>query len=106
MLRITVQDRPEQVTLKLEGQLIGAWVTELENAWRSANSILVGRSLCLDLNAVDHVDEAGKYLLALIARSGAQLTASGAEMIDLLRAIANEWPLRDYEDISRGGRDS
>jgi ABC-type transporter Mla MlaB component len=100
MLRITVQDRPEQVTLKLEGQLKGAWVTELENTWRTANSTLVGRSLHLDLNAVDHVDGAGKYLLVLIARSGAQLTASGAEMKELLRAIANEWPLREYEDIS------
>jgi ABC-type transporter Mla MlaB component len=100
MLKITVQDQPEQVTLKLEGKLIGAWVTELENTWRTVNSILVGRSLYLDLNAVDQVDEAGKYLLALIARSGARFTASGVEMKDLVRAIANEWPLRECEDIS------
>ena len=99
MLRITVQDRPEQVTLRLEGQLIGAWVTELENSWRRVNSTLSGRSLCVDLNAVDHVDGAGKYLLALIARRGARLTASGAEMNDLLRAIAKEWPLREYQDM-------
>jgi hypothetical protein len=46
------------------------------------------------------VDGAGKYLLALIARSGTQLTASGPEMKDLLQAIAKEWPLRGYEDIS------
>jgi ABC-type transporter Mla MlaB component len=89
-----MQDQPEQVTLKLEGQLIGAWVAEVENAWRTANSILVGRSLYLDLNSVDHVDGAGKYLLALIARSGTQLMASGPEMKDLLQAIAKEWPLR------------
>jgi ABC-type transporter Mla MlaB component len=95
MLRITVLDWQEQVTLKLEGQLIGAWVGELENSWRTTNSILCGRLLCLDLNAVNHVDGAGKYLLALIARSGAQLTASGAEMKELLRAIAREWPLRE-----------
>jgi hypothetical protein len=95
MLRITVQDRPEQVTLKLEGQLIGAWVSELEKSWRNANSRLLGRSLQLDLNAVDHVDGAGKYLLALIARSGARLMASGAEIKDLLQAIAKEWPLRE-----------
>jgi len=99
MLRITVQDRPEQVTLRLEGQLIGAWVTELENSWRTVNSTLSGRSLCVDLNAVDHVDGAGKYLLALIARSGARLTASGAEMKNLLRAIGKEWPSREYQDM-------
>lgn len=100
MLRITVQDRPERVTLKLEGQLIGAWVGELENSWRATNSVLYGRSLCLDLNAVNHVDGAGKYLLALIACSGAVLTASGAEMKELLRAIAEEWPLRGYGHVS------
>jgi len=100
MLKITVEEQPEEVTLKLEGQLIGAWVRELENSWRTTNSTLGGRPLCLDLNAVNHVDGAGKYLLALIARNGAQLTASGAEMKELLRAIAEEWPMRECPDIS------
>ena len=36
MLRITVQDEPDQVTLKLEGNLDGIWVTELEDSWRTA----------------------------------------------------------------------
>jgi ABC-type transporter Mla MlaB component len=100
VLRITMEEQPEEVTLKLEGQLIGAWVAELENSWRTTNSILCGRLLCLDLNAVNHVDGAGKYLLALIARNGAQLRASGAEMKELLRAIAREWPLQECWDIS------
>jgi ABC-type transporter Mla MlaB component len=100
MLRITVQEQPEAVTLRLEGQLTGAWVGELENSWRTTNSILCGRLLFLDLNAVNHVDGAGKYLLALIARNGAQLTASGAEMKELLRAIADEWPLQEHRSIS------
>ena len=100
MLRITIEERSQQVTLKLEGQLIGAWVGELENSWRAANSTLSGRSLCLDLGAVDQVDGAGRYLLALIARSGARLEGSGAEIKELLRAIAKEWPLRECPDIS------
>jgi ABC-type transporter Mla MlaB component len=100
MLRITVQDRPDTVTLKLEGQLTGAWVSELENSWRAANSTLSGRSLCLDLEAVDRVDGAGRYLLALIARSGARMEGSGAEIKELLRAIAEDWPLREYQDTS------
>jgi hypothetical protein len=98
MLRITVQERPQEVTLKLEGHLMGAWVGELENSWRAAYSILGDRSLFLDLKAVDRVDGAGKYLLALIARSGARLEGSGAEIKQLLRAIAEEWPLREYQD--------
>jgi hypothetical protein len=104
MLRITVQDQPDAVTLKLEGQLMGAWVSELENSWRTTNSILLGRSLCLDLDAVDRVDDAGRYLLALIARSGARLKGSGAEMKHLLKSIAKEWPLREHENTSENSR--
>jgi ABC-type transporter Mla MlaB component len=93
MLRITVQDEPDQVTLKLEGNLGGIWVAELEDSWRAVNSTLAGRSLLLDLTAVDRVDSAGNYLLALLRRSGAQLIASGTAMSELVRSIARDWPL-------------
>ncbi len=95
MLRITVQDEPDQVTLKLEGNLGGIWVTELEDSWRTVNSTLAGRSLFLDLTAVDRVDSAGNYLLALLRRSGAQLIASGTAMNELVRSIARDWPLNE-----------
>jgi len=93
MLRITIQDAPSQVTLKLEGNLGGIWVAELEESWRAVNSTLAGRSLCLDLTAVDRVDSAGNYLLALLRRNGAQLLASGTAMSELVRSIARDWPL-------------
>ncbi len=92
MLRIVVAEGPGQVTLKLEGTLAGPWVVELEHAWRAARSRLNGRSLRVDLTAVDHVDEAGKYLLALLSRDGAHLTTAGAAMTELVRAIAEDWP--------------
>ena len=95
MLKITVQDSPREVRLKLEGNLAGAWVTELEDCWRSAHSSLAGRSLCLDLVAVEQVDRAGRYLLALMRRNGAQLVASGAVMTELVRAISGDWPLTE-----------
>ena len=93
MLRITVQDEPDQVTFKLEGNLDGIWVTELEDSWRSVNSTLAGRSLRLDLAAADRVDSAGNYLLALLHRSGVQLIASGTAMSERVRDIARDWPL-------------
>jgi len=95
MLRITVQDGPDQVTLKLEGNLTGPWVAELEDAWRSARPTLAGRSLSLDVTAVGYVDNAGKYLLALLRRSGVQVTAAGTVIADLVRTIAEDWPLRE-----------
>jgi ABC-type transporter Mla MlaB component len=95
MLRITVQHSPSQVRLKLEGDLAGAWVTELEDCWRSARSSLDGRSLCVDLSAVERVDRAGEYLLALLHRNGAELAASGAVMTELVRTLAGGWPLTE-----------
>lgn len=93
MLKITVQPSPREVRLKLEGNLVGAWVTELEDCWRSAHSSLADRSLCVDLVAVEQVDRAGRYLLALMRRNGAHLVASGAVMTELVRTISGDWPL-------------
>jgi ABC-type transporter Mla MlaB component len=95
MLNITVQDSPREVRLKLEGNLAGAWVTELEDCWRSAHSSLAGRWLCVDMVAVEQVDRAGRYLLALMRRNGAQLVASGAVMTELVRTISGDWPLTE-----------
>ena len=95
MLKITVQQSPSEVRLKLEGNLAGAWVTELEDCWRSAHSSLAGRSLCVDLLAVEQVDRAGRYLLALMRLNGAQLVASGTVMTELVRTISGDWPLSE-----------
>jgi ABC-type transporter Mla MlaB component len=94
MLRITVLDTPQQVTLKLEGSLIGSWVTELEDCWRAVSSKLARRVLILDLTEVDNVDNAGKYLLALLHERGVRLIASGLVMTELVAAINEEWRLR------------
>ena len=52
MLKISTQDEPHQVKLKLEGSLVGSWVNELEDSWRAVNSTLAGRTLCVHLNGV------------------------------------------------------
>ncbi len=93
MLRITIEEGGEQFRLKLEGRLAGAWVTELENCWRTAASTLCGRPLWVDLTAVDCVDAAGKYLLALMHNAGARFIASGCAMLELVREITGDWPV-------------
>ncbi|SRR6266404_5456900 len=96
MLRITLHDELDRVTLKLEGKLVGIWVAELETAWRSAASGLADRSLHLDMRAVDHVDQAGVFLLALLRQRGVQLTVSGMVMSELVRSIDEEWPRLEH----------
>jgi ABC-type transporter Mla MlaB component len=94
MLRITLHDTPQQVTLKLEGHLTGSWVMELEDCWRTASLNPAGRLLCLDLTEVDSVDSAGTYLLALLHNRGVQLIASGLVMTELVAGIEEQWQLR------------
>ena len=91
MLRITAQNTPNQVTLKLEGSLAGTWVLELEDAWRAASS---DRLLCLDLTAVDQVDSAGKYLLVLLRERGVRLVASGLVMTEIVAELVEQWHIR------------
>lgn len=92
MLRITVRPGSNEVGLLLEGDLTGAWVTELEDSWRSARSTLDGRSFCVDLSEVGRVDQAGRYLLVLLHLDGARLIASGVAMTDLVRTLSGDWP--------------
>src|ERR1700733_6308512 len=103
MLRISMEVGPHQVTLKLEGSLAGTWVNELEDSWRAVCPALSGRPLCVHLKGVEHVDNAGKYLLALLRHSGVQLIADGIVMTELVRTIAEDWP-PDPKQARFGGR--
>ena len=90
MFRITEQKKAESICLKLEGSLTGIWVSELESAWRSAQSRSTAQ-LSIDLSEVDQVDKAGRYLLALLCERGVRLIASGVIMPDLLNSISCDW---------------
>jgi len=97
MLRISSQNQANGVTLKLEGNLSGVWVSELLTAWRDATCASNGRTIEIDLTAVSHVDTAAEFLLALIYRSGGRLVGSGVRMNDLIRTIEMDWPLVQQE---------
>jgi ABC-type transporter Mla MlaB component len=92
MLRISTHDDLNQVTLYLEGSLSGAWVVELEDSWRLMIATLSDRAIKIHLRGVDHIDNAGKYLLALLRYRGVQLSADGIETTELLRSITEDWP--------------
>jgi hypothetical protein len=89
MLRITVQPEPDRIRLKLEGDLAGMWVSEVEDSCRATRG---DRPLYLDLTGVEHIDRAGRYLLGLLHCSGAQLIASGISTTELVRTLKDDWP--------------
>ena len=93
MLRITSRQETEKITLKLEGELTGVWVSELLDAWRGALLTPGYRSLFIDLTAVSRFDKAGEYLLALMRSNGTELIGSGVVTADLIRCITRDWPV-------------
>jgi hypothetical protein len=102
MLKISMEDEPHQLTLKLEGSLAGIWVMDLEESWRTLYPTRAGRLLRVHLFRVEYVDNAGRYLLALLRYCGTQLTAEGIVMTELVRTIAEDWP--SIEAIARRKR--
>ena len=69
MLRITaIESTANTVTLRLEGQIVGAWTDELATA---CERVLGEKStLTLDLGDVTLIDRSGFSLLAALARRG------------------------------------
>ena len=68
-------------------------MVELEERWREAMPRLAGQTVQLDLDHVQLVDNAGKYLLALLRFRGVQLTCSALEIQGLIQSICAEWPV-------------
>ena len=83
MLRIThAQGHDSISTLRLEGKLLGPWVTELA---RSCNELPCSPDcLRLDLSALTFVDEPGVALLRDLIGRGAMLAACSGLVAELL----------------------
>jgi anti-anti-sigma regulatory factor len=77
MLRITTSSTSWSTTFKLEGELAGPWVKELEQCWQQALSTAQGQSLRVDLTSVTFIDAAGKALLHAMHQRGAEFIAVG-----------------------------
>ena len=78
MLKITIQEAPDTVTMKLEGRVAGLWALEFNRSWQSLEPLLGSKALTLDLRGVSFIDRGGRLLLEEIyEKTGADfLTAS------------------------------
>jgi hypothetical protein len=66
MLKITVHERPEMTTLQLEGKVIGPWVKEFDQVWRSLANSQTVKKVCIDLRDVTQMDLDARLILAEI----------------------------------------
>jgi anti-anti-sigma regulatory factor len=90
MLRITAHDKPDSLTLQVEGTLAGAFVQELESCWRSTQRVSPDRSVEIDLTGVTYIDDSGKDLLATFYAQGATFVCAGCLMRSVVAGITDE----------------
>lgn len=88
MLRITIEEKDNAVVLRLEGQLIGPWVEEVEQCWRNVFTTVGQRSVQVDLSAVSFMDAAGGALLHRMHDAGFRVAGGSAVMEKFWR---DEW---------------
>jgi ABC-type transporter Mla MlaB component len=68
VLRITINEEPDKVMLKLEGRIVGPWAAELDRTWHSLCASLNNKILSIDLCGVSYIDPRGRGVLADIYR--------------------------------------
>lgn len=68
MLRISIQDGTDAVTLKLEGRVAGLLADELDKVWHALATSLTTKKLHVDLRGVTDADAGGRQILADIHR--------------------------------------
>jgi anti-anti-sigma regulatory factor len=73
MLKITIQEGPEDRKVLLDGKLAGDWVKELEQVWQGLLASSPDRNVTLDLAGVTFVDSEGKKLLSSMLGRGAKV---------------------------------
>jgi hypothetical protein len=69
VLKITVQDEPKTVTLRLEGRIAGSWVAEFDRTWHSLAPSLESKKLRVDLREVSYIDARGQQILSDICKN-------------------------------------
>ena len=95
MLRITVHDKPRDLTFQLEGSLAGPWARVLEDCWQSV--VASKPTFRVDLTGVTSIDAGGKACLAALYRQGAELVAGDC----LTKAIVAEITQAPLPDCGR-----
>lgn len=88
MLRIIELEKDRSLNFKLAGKLVRDWAPELERCWRQSVAEQQPDMVRVDLTEVTFVDEAGKRLLATMAKAGVELIAADVLMKALVKQIA------------------
>jgi hypothetical protein len=98
-LRITFQNTPQAIEMKLEGRVAGPWASELDRVWVETAPQLVSKKLVIDLHNVTYADAAGKQVLrAIYNQTHADLIAN----TPWTQSLAEEVSARKEVNVGKG----
>ena len=83
MLRITRVEAKDGAFVRLEGRLVGPWVSELRSFIAAHGN---GVRLRLDIAGLEFVDSGGAELLIELRTAGAEIVSARPYVADLLEA--------------------
>jgi predicted nucleic acid-binding Zn ribbon protein len=87
MLKVNFSETPAEERWILHGRLTEPWVHEFKACWKKNHRRDVARACIVDLNEVTFIDKCGERVLRMLARRGAQFTASGMYTKHILEQI-------------------
>ena len=102
MLRITMNESPQAMSIRLDGRIAGPWAAEFDRVWVEAAPRLGSKQLSIDLSNVTYADADGKQILSkILSQANANLVAGSlwtqylAEEVSRKKASAK--PRRDKD---------
>jgi anti-anti-sigma regulatory factor len=90
MLKVTVNEGADRITLILEGRLCGPCTAEAEQSWRSVLACASGRRILVDLTGVTYLGSEGKLLLTSVLEQGAEIHVDGVLMAHLVQELRDK----------------
>jgi ABC-type transporter Mla MlaB component len=100
IMKYYMHDGPHAFRFELSGDLNRDAAIEIEQAWRTASSVIGDRMLIVDMTFVIDADATGRTLLARWHREGARLIAGSETARALAESIIGE-PLPQSQQDSR-----
>jgi hypothetical protein len=74
VLRISFEEKPDAIVIKLEGRVAGPWATELGRLWEEKAHTIAKKELSLDLRGTTYADASGiKILRAIYSQTKAAI---------------------------------
>lgn len=89
-LHYYIHDGSDALRFQLAGTLSKACARDLEQAWRTASSVIGERRVLVDLSSVTSVDPSGQELLSTWSRQGARLIATSPQARARLQSMTDQ----------------